>query len=297
MGHTSWAAEKSEWNHRQTREETWGSSFGEREQAESVPDHAKWQRKMLANSAFLEAPLPVRIQLWGEDEQKKSAVVTASERNTQQGHRSSSSLPSHLPWWQRIYERDSSSDPIMIPRFNCPESTHMISSAYNTIKWLKGVQHLVHTNHKNFQEVGQNLEFVRYRTLAQTISTSTGKTAVTFAHRGPSELWETQSEKEKEVTEKQWEQTCPRRERERKRGGGVSIMSRGLASHGKGAELANGWGADMHLFWHSLSTLTQKTHDNTWLSAFLKIDKPSSLWLHLIPMILKTTLRGGSFPL
>lgn len=55
MGHTSRAADKSEWNLHQIREETYGSSFGEREQAESVLDHTKWQRKMLANSLFLEA--------------------------------------------------------------------------------------------------------------------------------------------------------------------------------------------------------------------------------------------------
>lgn len=85
------------------------------------------------------------------------------------------------------------------------------------------------------------------------------------------------------------------RERERKRT--QAVMSRWLACHGKGAELANGWGADVHLFWHSLSTLTQKTHDNTWLSAFLRIDKPSSLWLRLIPVVLKTTvLYVAEFP-
>lgn len=160
MGHTSWAAETSEWNHHQTGEETWGSSFGEREQAESAPDHSKWQRKMLANSAFLEAPLPVRIQPWGEDEQK-GAQCWQHQNATFSRVTEVAVLFLLIYSDDRIYKRDSSSDPIMIPRFIRPETAHVIFSAYSTIKWLKG---LVYTNHKNFQEAGQNLEFVSYRT-------------------------------------------------------------------------------------------------------------------------------------
>lgn len=69
-----------------------------------------------------------------------------------------------------------------------------------------------------------------------------------------------------------------------------TIMSHGLACYSKGAELASRSEADVHLFWHFLSTLTQKTHDNTWLSAFLKYR------LFAIPKTTFHTVQRGRKP-
>lgn len=75
-------------------------------------------------------------------------------------------------------------------------------------------------------------------------------------------------------------------------------MSHGVACYSKGAELASSSAADAHLFWHFLSTLTQKTHDN----ATLCISEVRAVWRSpftspfLVPMITKITfcaeLRG-----
>lgn len=73
----------------------------------------------------------------------------------------------------------------------------------------------------------------------------------------------------------------------------TTIMSHRVACYSKGAELASNSAADAHLFWHFLSTLTQKTHDN----ATLCISKVQAVWPSpfsspfLIPMIPKTTFH------
>lgn len=64
----------------------------------------------------------------------------------------------------------------------------------------------------------------------------------------------------------------------------AALMSQGLACYSKGAELASSSETDVHLFWHFLSTLTQKTHDTHDSPHFLSagcLTKPlhfSSLW-------------------
>lgn len=71
----------------------------------------------------------------------------------------------------------------------------------------------------------------------------------------------------------------------------TTIMSHGVACYSRGAELASSSAADKHLFWHFLSTLTQKTHDN----ATLCISKVQSVWRSpftfpfLVPLIPKAT--------
>lgn len=101
------------------------------------------------------------------------------------------------------------------------------------------------------------------------------------------------------VTEKNVLPGSSKRQRREDKPQCTTIMSHGLACYSKGAELASRSEADVHLFWHFLSTLTQKTHDNTWLSAFLKyrlFDKASSLPLFSSPWYLKllsTQYRGG----
>lgn len=74
----------------------------------------------------------------------------------------------------------------------------------------------------------------------------------------------------------------------------ATIMSHRMACYSKGAELAGRSAADTHLFWHFLSTLTQKTHDN----ATLCISKAQGVWWSpftspfLVPLIPKTTFHS-----
>lgn len=89
----------------------------------------------------------------------------------------------------------------------------------------------------------------------------------------------------------------PARPKEKGRGDNpqwTTIMSHRVACYSKGAELASSSAADVHLFWHFLSTLTQKTHDNATL-CISKVRGCLTKLLHekrvLVPMIPKTTFH------